>query len=367
MRVLRRGSGKGRTRGGVSASVCALLALVTLAVGLSGGFLLTRSRIPTSLVSSTEPGSMTVSQTMFDDTRTVALTVTLGASTAVTSPRSGTLTSTACARGATITTGGAPLTIDATPVPALHTAVPPYRPLTSGDHGPDAAALNDALRALGYAAGDSDWFTWDTISAYNALADTLGARRITADDQWTLDTAAYLWLPDDTVSVASCAASVGQRIDAGQELFATSATPQAATLPATTGQQVAGERLLTIGDQSFTIAAGTTGIDDPALLGAIGASSEFFIATLGAQQHGDGTVSVSYQWRLATPLPAITVPPTALYDAEGDAACVSVDGTPAPVRIIASQLGATMVTPDGTDPFGTVDVAPADPAPCRAG
>lgn len=370
-------------RNGVSVSIVILLALVMLAVGVGGGFLLTRSQIPPSLVSATKATTVKVASARFDDSRSVALTVALGESSTVTSPVSGTITGTSASAGTTIYSGGTVFNVDAKPILALHTDVPLYRTLTSGTQGTDAAGLNAALRRLGYAAPDSDWMTWDTIAAYNALADSEGAARINADGGWSIGPGSFVWLPADSVTVKQSSIAVGRQITAGADLFTTAAIPLKATIPAAAGDLVAGDRTIAIGDQTFTVPAGATELTDPALLAAINASVPFRLALLGSDQSGSmgagggsaavsggasagGTLSVSYDWKLANPLTALSVPPSAVYDATGGAGCVSVDAKPVPVTIVASQLGKTMVSVDGASAFDHVDVTPRTSAHCSA-
>lgn len=395
----------GGARGGVTVSVFILLAAMLVSVGLGAGFLLTRSRIPQSLESSTSAGSMKVAASQFDDARSVQLTVTLGTSSTIVSPVAGRVTASHCAANATISSGGAPISVDAIPVLALHTVTPPYRTLTSGTKGPDARSLNDALRSLGYAAPDSDWFTWNSITAYNKLADSVGARRITKEGGWAIDPSFFIWLPSASATVAECRVSVGQQIAQGAELLVTSAAPVKATLPVsaaaassggasgaagsgvTSGDLVAGDRVLSIGSTTVPVPTGTTELTDQSVLSAITGSTEYRMASLGSGsgQMGSGagtggsggtgasgggsseggTVQVSYTWRLAQPIEAVTVPPSSLYRASGGKACVTVSGKPTPVSIIASQLGKTMVAPDGVGSFSSVDVSPASDEPCR--
>lgn len=356
-------------RNGVTVSVFVLLAAVLVSVGLGGGFLLTRSRIPQSLRSSGDAGSMAVSPSSFDDSRSVQLTVTLGSSSTVTSPVSGTVTSSSCTANGTVSSGSAPFGVDATPILALHTATPLYRELSSGTRGDDARALNDALRALGYAAPDSDWFVWDSIAAYNALADSVGARKLTADAGWRIDPSYFMWIPADTVTVSECKASVGQQVTAGMEMFVTGAAPVKASLPAKAQDMLSGDRLVSINGQDIAVPEGTAELADQTAMAAVAGSGEFRLAQLSAGQSpgAGGTLSVTYTWRLANPVEAVTVPPSAVYDAQGETACVVADGEPTPVRIIASQLGKTMVSPDGADAFTSVEVSPGEASPCREG
>lgn len=278
--------------------------------------------------------------------------------------------------------GDAAFDVDATPVIALHTGVPMYRTIASGTQGADAAGLNAALRRLGYAAPDSDWFTWDTIAAYNALADSRGAKPLTQDDGWSIGPDRFVWLPAETVTVRQSSVAVGRRVEAGTDLFETAATPLKATVPVSATDVVSGERTLVVGDQSFAVPAGAAELTDPALLAAIGGPVPFRMALAGmgagasmgdmpvgasGGTSGGGTVTVAYDWRLAQPLTALTVPPSALYGVAGGLGCVSVDAEPVAVTIIASQLGRTMVgVGDGAQPFDHVDVTPRTDVACAA-
>ncbi|WP_146192049.1 hypothetical protein [Bifidobacterium catulorum] len=374
--------GNRNVRNGVAASIVVLLALVMAAIGVGGGFLLTRSRIPPSLVSSTAATTVKVASTPFDDSRSVTLNVALGQSSTVTSPVSGTVTRISIRAGGVLKSGQAAFDVNAQPMLALHTSVPPYRSLTSGMRGTDAAALNAALRRLGQGAPDSDRMTWDTITAYNAIARSVGARQLSGDSGWAIDPGWFVWLPADSVTVKQVSVAVGRQIDAGQDLFVTSATAVKATLPNSVADIVSGRRKLTIDKQEFDVPDGTVELTDPAVLAAIDGSTAFRMASLGGDSAtasgtgsatggdgsaGGGTVSVPYSWRLTRPLTALTVPPSAIYDVVAGKGCVSVDGKPTPVRIIASQLGKTMVSVDGkTMAFDHVDVIPRTAEHCSA-
>lgn len=373
------------SRNVVSVSIVALLALVLLAVGLCGGFLLTRSRIPSSLTSSTAAGSVQVSAAPFDDARSVSLTVSLGSSSAVAAPKGGMVTASACAPGGVISSGSSLMELDAVPVLALHTQTPLYRTLTSGTSGADALALNQALRALGYRAPDSDWMMWDTIAAYNALATTIGAQQLSASNNWGIGPDSFMWLPADSLGIASCSITVGQRIEPGAAAFTSAATPVKATLPADLSGVVAGDRTLDINGQTFDVPAGTTELTDGALLSAITASSEYRVVMLtggvggsggsgsGASgvagetsgASGGGSINISYTWKLKTPIDAITVPPSAVIQATGGVGCVASEGKSVPVRIISSQLGKTMIEAENNADLTTVEVKPTSAKPCR--
>ena len=368
----------------VSITVIVLLAFVCLATGLAAGFVITRPATPPSFTSSTASGTVAVQTSPFDDTRSIKLTVTPGASATVTSPLSGTVTAINCTTGADLTSGSTPLSIDGTPVLALHTTTPLYRTLTSGTRGADAQALNDALRALGYGAPASNTMTWNTITAYNALATSLGARTLTSGNGWAIGPDAFLWLPMSTQRITGCSTATGRQLAQGQDVFTTTTAPVKAALPVDRNGALPGDRTLTIDSQQFLIPADATELTDPALLAAIGASSTYRQAVQGAASGAadpngggtanaanvagsDGTVAVTYDWKLATPLSVITVPPAAVVDAAADHGCVVSHGTAIPVRIVASQLGTTMVSPElspGADAITSVATHPSPKTSC---
>ncbi|MDR0416449.1 MAG: hypothetical protein LBH76_03880, partial [Propionibacteriaceae bacterium] len=88
---------------------------------------------------------MAVTKQIYDDARTVTLTLTAGPEQRFQTPRSGRVTSSACAAGAEFISGGSALSVDGVPVLGLATAVPLWRDLALGDAGPDVAALGAEL------------------------------------------------------------------------------------------------------------------------------------------------------------------------------------------------------------------------------
>lgn len=371
-------------RNAVSASILVLLALVLLAVGVGGGFLLTRSRIPSSLRSTAAAGSIRVEAAPFEDARSVSLKVSLGSSSTVTMPKGGTVTASTCVPGNIIASGGSVVELDAVSVLALHTQTPLYRTLTSGTEGSDARSLNQALRALGYGAPDSSQMTWHTITAYNALAKAVGAQQLTAETNWAIGPDSFMWLPVDSLTIASCAFAVGQQASPGQVALTSAATPVKASLPTDSGGAVAGDRTIVINGQTFEVPAGSTELTDSALLSAIAGSTEYRLAALdggnsaavgadlssdsanaGGNASSNGSLNVSYTWKLKTPINAVTVPPSAVTHAAGGAGCVVTSGKSVPVRIISSQLGKTMIEAENDANLTTVEVKPASAEPCR--
>ncbi|MFC5221855.1 hypothetical protein [Bifidobacterium leontopitheci] len=360
-----------------------LLAAMLLAVGAVGGFLLARPPVPGTMVSSTQPKTVSVPVSSFDDERDVTLRVTSSASQTITSPVSGTITSLSCTPGSAINSGTAPISIDLMPKIALATTVPPFRTLTPNTRGDDVAALNTELRRLGYQAPQGNAVTWDTIAAYNALAHTVNAPELTAAAGWTIDPAAIVWLPAASATSSQCLARVGQTVTPGQELFSTKPVVTAAAIQPD-ANAAAGDRIMTIAGVQFPVANGAKQITDAKALAAIPASAEFAEASATGAQHSQAngaaasgtqtaapasdatTVTVTYPWRLTKPVSTMSVPPSALYDVTDTTACVTVAGKPRGVTIVASQLGRSMVSTRDGSTFRSVDVPPRSSASCAA-
>ena len=312
-------------------SVVALLVVIALAAGVGCGFLLVRPAIPQSLRSSTASGSITAAKSRFDDARDVTVTVHTGTGRTVASPKSGTITAYGCAPGQTIDSGTSFIAVDEVPLLALHTAVPPFRDLQSGMRGRDVAALNAELRRLGYAAPDGDAMTWDTILAYNALADTVGAARLVKDNGWTLAKDAYVWLDGQSVTIRSCVAGIGASIDVKSELLTTDSQSQSVSVTMPQDEVVAGDRVLDVDGRMVDMPQQTTAITDSSTLAALLGSDAYRQAAGTAESSesaSDGASDVTFalQWLLKTPIDVWSLPPTAFYAQHDEQACVVSDG-----------------------------------------
>lgn len=358
---------------GVASSIVALLVAIALAVGAAVALLAVRIATPHDLSSTAQGGTITAESGTYDDRRAVTIRVTQGDDATLRAPVDGTLTAYDCAVGSTVASGTSMLAVDGTPVLSLHTDTPLYRPLSSGVQGADVAALHAELRTLGYDAPDSDTFSWQSVEAFSALAEQVGSVKPTADNGWSVTPQMLMWLPARTVTVAGCPARTGMRVDAATDAVTTAPLLTGAavirTSDARSDQPSAGTRTLTVADRTFDITQDTVDMTDRAFLDAVAASSEYAAAMSGTQQSGaaqpaaDGTVDVTYQWTLKEPLQVTFVPPAALYDVTSGAGCLSMDGVPTPVDIVASQLGRTMVT--SAQPIGSVDVPAATTKACR--
>lgn len=355
----------------VGAGTYMLLCAVLASVGLLAGYLLPRGQVtPPALVSSTTAGTMSAQPTTFDDSRSVTLTVSTGASARIASLVAGTVTASSCVPGGTAASGGSIVSIDANPQLMLYTDTPLWRDLPSGTSGDDARALNAELRRLGADAPDGEVVTWWTLAAFDQIARAVGVTGDLAVAKGGITRDMVLWLPHASVTVSQCGASVGQQVAQGDTLLTASGDVTAATPASPPSDLVAGPRVILIGSEQFDVNADGTGFDSADLLAAIRSSDEY----RSAESQSDGTaggadatdasaLSVVYTWQLNTPVDVFAVPPSAIYDEQDASACVVSDGAPTPVEVVASRLGRTLVT--AADGLGRIDVAPQEPQSCR--
>lgn len=359
-----------RRRQPLAVSIIAMLMAIALAAGVGCGFLLARPAVPRSLRSSTASGSITAATSRFDDARDVTVTVHAGTGRTVVSPKSGTITAYDCAVGRTIDSGTSFIAVDEVPLLALHTDVPPFRDLASGMRGRDAAALNAELRRLGYAAPEGDAMTWDTVLAYNALADTVGAARLVKDNGWTLSKDAYVWLDGQSVVIRSCMVGVGSSVDVKSELLTTGSQSQSVSVSMPQDDVVAGDRVLDVDGHMLDTPQQTTAITDASSVAALLDSEAYRRASGGAESSAGASDSASdvtftLQWRLKTPIDVWSLPPTAFYGQHDDQACVVSDGKPVAVTVIGSRLGRSMATVDSGAALGKVSTNPQGGRSCR--
>lgn len=110
---------------------------------------------------------------------------------------------------------------------AYHSAEPFARPLSSGDTGPDVAALHEFLRARGFPAPESDRFGSQTRSSVIAFSKTIGIQA----GQDSFDPGWLVYLPKPSVTVSGHSLVVGAPAPAaGAEVFAVRPTLEGAQL-----------------------------------------------------------------------------------------------------------------------------------------
>ena len=133
-------------------------------------------------------------------------------------------------RGQVIKQGQALYSVDGTPVPLLHGAIPAYRPLAVGDSGIDVQQLNAALVALGYdSTGEldpkSDDYDWSTRAAVKNLQEALDI-----DPTGRIAEGSIVFLPT-AARITNLAATLGGAAQPGQPVLTASSTKHQVEVP----------------------------------------------------------------------------------------------------------------------------------------
>lgn len=351
-----RGIGLSRSgRGHRFVAAACLVALVLVTSGAVVGIALAPEPSPTSLLPGPTITSVRVAYESFDDVRRMPFTLVAEPRDEIRLSRAGTVTSLACEVGGTLASGDVPLSIDSTPVAALHTAYPLWRDLSLGDTGPDVAALQSELGRLGYPAGRSG--TMDRRTA-RALTSFFTDREYARPDS-SLRRDAVLWLPARELAVADCALKTAMVVQHG-DTFVTTGGGLAALRPALPAEGLApGARTISFGDVAGPVQP-DGGVTDPAFLAAVAASPDYARAMSQAQeepaQEGSAGAQMTFTTALATPLNTAVLPAAALFGVSQTSGCISSDGVALPVTIVASMLGSTYVTIDNGSTPTTVDL-----------
>jgi peptidoglycan hydrolase-like protein with peptidoglycan-binding domain len=313
-----------------------ILALIVAAsAGVIGGVVLTPDRAPDPLRPAAAITSAPVLEQTFEDERTIPIALAVSEDTPLFANTEGKVTAVHASAGTPIASGSSPVSIDGVPVLALSTSVPLYRDLANGNSGPDVLALQDELRRLGYEVDSTGNYGSATSAAVRDLKLAAGM----SDPDGRLPLAVTLWLPAETVTPGEWTALLDTRVTTGGSYG--SLPGQLTALTATTPDTLApGVRTLTLWGTE-TVLPENGQVNDAGFLSALSATPDYAVVLASGEQE-----SLTATIRLETPVQALKVPPTALFDIEGTSACIQADGAALPVSVVGSGLGASLVTID---------------------
>lgn len=286
--------------------------------------------------------SVEVTQTIFPDARGVTLTLVEGTSRPVRGGATGTVTSSSCVAGESLASGDVLVAVDGEPVVALATAVPLWRDLAVGDRGPDVDAVQEELVRLGYLGAPREELDGAAARAVRHFLDEQG-RDVSDLARWwgdaTLPLTAIAWLPQPSAVVATCDVAVGDQVSPDQALATLRSDGRALRLvePPAADMLLPGPRTLTVGEASVPMADGV--VTDPADLDTVLSTAEAH-----AWQDAGAEEPLAADYTLAEPIAALVVPPVAVVEPASPQPCLlDEQGRPMPVRIVASELGRTIV------------------------
>ncbi|MFC4561072.1 peptidoglycan-binding protein [Nocardiopsis mangrovi] len=315
-----------------------LAAAALLSAGAGAGYLLRPAEVPSGLAASGGQATAPVTVEEFADERTVQVAFQVTPASTLEIGLSGRVTTTDCAAGAELVSGEAVATIGATPLIALATEIPLYRDLEAGDRGGDVQSLQRELARLGYAVGDDGVFGRPTAVAVRDLLESAGVR----DPEGEIASDQILWLPSPTSVLDACEAPLGMTVGGGAPFGTVPGGLDRIRVDAMPSGAVAGDRTIDVfGIRGPMSEEGE--VTDRDFLDEVEDTAEF-AEFMSAEE------AVTAEISLAEPLRALKVPPGAVFGIDGDSACVESDGTAHPVRIVGSNLGATLVVLDGPVP-----------------
>ncbi len=322
--------------------------------GVVLGLLATRGASPAVLSESTAIERIEPVARDFDDARTVELVVDRADGIALTVPVAGRVTTWVCREGAELRSGQAAIAVDGTALLGLATETPLWRDLAVGDEGSDVAAVQQSLVDLGEEVVVDARLGPATVEAFARVRARAmpGARTVDG-----VPAAAVFWLPASTVRIGECPVDVGESVAADQAVARTVGSVAAARVAVSPSDAVPGAREIEVGGVVVPLTE-TGEVADAASLAAIAATDEVIRSTAASE-----AAAPTATWKLVEPVQVSAVPPGALFGIEGTRACIADRGRPIPVRLVASDLGRSLVAFDA-DPPERVDVTAPEGATC---
>lgn len=344
-----------------------LVAALVFAAGLAVATWTARSDPPASLQSGGSVTELAVVERSIDDARTVEIEFATKDKSDLVSGLDGVLTDSNCVVGETVSSGQQLGSVDSQVLVVLSTSVPLWRDLEPGISGDEVLALQEELRRLGY-----DVYPDGEVGNVTlwAMMDLLGLPAAPGGEPVSIPYSQVVWIPEPSVTIASCGKAVGQTVTVGDVLASTSKLLDFVEVLDVPGGMIPGGRVLVVDGIEVPVQVSADGVViDPAGVSKLAGAASFRALMSDsadlAQDAGMGTgEGVSGVLRLQDPVMAASVLPSAVYDIEGQVGCVVTDSGPQLVSIVGSELGSTFVIfEDGYFPQ-TVQVNGAAPS-CR--
>lgn len=249
------------------------------------------------------------------------------------------------------------MAIDGSRLIALSTATPLWRSLGSGDRGDDVLALQAELTRLGYPTGHDGTMGPATI---RALGELRAALQLPALSSSSADAMDFVWLPQPELEVSGCVGVVGTMVTSGDELMALPVRAVSARLSTIPQAAVPGSRSIRVGALSLPVD------EEGAVVGSEALDQVSALPEFASASGDDGSASIPVTWVLSSPVTALVIPPTALWDVKDGTACVQpMHGGARQVKVLGSDLGQTFVSAADTMTMHEVRASPSTRQSCR--
>lgn len=340
---------------GTTVALIVLAALLLVVGGVATGAALFAEKTPASLAASKHITTAPVTKRNFDDKRTVDVAFSLGVDGKLSAPAAGLVTAFNCEPGGSFVSGQTNLSLDGQPVLNLATSAPLWRDLKLGMIGPDVASLHAELARLGYGVSpDSDRVEGVTFTAVSDLFAGIGADINLTD---TIPFGRFLWLPYAKVATKACTAAVAAPISPGDAIASTPGVISALAVSRVPDSPAPGARVLVVDEERIAL-------EDDGRITASDAIAKITTSSAFAEAVRDKALTFSASWVLQDPLSVWVIPPSALYNIEGQKGCVALGKEPFAVTVIGSELGQSFVTFDAKRPPSNVDISSKQQPPC---
>lgn len=204
--------------------------------------------------------------------------------------------------------------------------------------------LNDELGRLGYdSVPQSAEYNWNTGNGWRQLMVDVGNSDGVAPEDMDMRLSDTMWIPEDVVNVRDWTAVQGSTVQAGAPLG--TVPGGLVKLAIRNGSPSDKERTLTVFGVAAPLPAGSTEITDAGLLAQIATTEGYQGKTPEERAAG-----MDAQLTLNQAIQTLRVPAGAVFGTDGASACIATGTTQSPktvpVRIITSELGASLVQPE---------------------
>ena len=264
----------------------------------------------------------------------------------------GTVTANFCSAGKSFRSGEALLTINNRTVLLLHTSVPLWRTLETGDNGADVLALQEALVATGNLKKASSSFNPETLTAIKEFQKERKASLLSGN-QFSPEN--IIWIPATEIEVSSCLAFVSQSVSSDTPVADLAPSIAKAEFFTEEGNPIEGDRVLRVGEESFKLVSPGNRVVDSTELKRLAQLPQL----ISTPEPSTTSNTIYSTVELTEALEMYPVPPSAIFaeHRNGNACILTPDG-PIQVEIVASELGSSYVRPLSSETLSTVNLRP---------
>jgi hypothetical protein len=300
------------------------------------GVLFMSPSTPPSLDKAATLDRVPVGSHRFTDQRTIELEITETPPYVTSARTSGTITSSSCVAGGTITSGASTFEINGIPLVNLATEIPLWRRLVVGAHGDDVRSLQSELVRLGASIDIDSVVGPETLAALRKLVPAIG-------DSRSIDPALVVWLPASELQAVSCPAQVGRDVTSGDPLVEFAGSGTNVLITSLPQDLLPGAREIVIDDVVIPLFEDMR-VEDAELRQRLLRTDAY----RAVREEGE-VARVPTALRLVEAVQVSSVPPSSVFQ-RGGSSCVAAPFAVHRVTVVGSALGQSFVVFEGDIP-----------------